>query len=320
MKDSAARMFFVSDDGNKKKKVSKSDLQAAIDSGKHSEKTLAWTIGMGPAWLRLSDPFWRKYGIIIRSDCHPRPPANRQARESSFSKHADVTIVTESESFAPVSQEASSPAELTSKKQTFTDKTPATNVPEKKKELERPSPVGGKTFKIYEHPYYKPKVIKLGFSWLAFFFHWIFFFYHKCFKAGTIYILGIGVFVFLEAQIQSDCFYNFKQNDDSYQYLMELRSELDTTSLLYYNSEEEIEDLYYSKFLYEYEWAFVLSGGVFYLLYPFFWAKRASLIIEKTLLSKGYTQVFETKALNSSHALAVYHHYLKNCKEVVVQP
>jgi hypothetical protein len=46
--DSPTQKFFVSDDGKEKLSITKSELQAGIDSGKHGEKTLAWTKG---EWL-----------------------------------------------------------------------------------------------------------------------------------------------------------------------------------------------------------------------------------------------------------------------------
>jgi hypothetical protein len=62
--DSPQQKFFVSDDGKEKLSITKAELQAGIDSGKHGEKTLAWTKGMSE-WLPLADPFWEKHGIVI---------------------------------------------------------------------------------------------------------------------------------------------------------------------------------------------------------------------------------------------------------------
>jgi antitoxin component YwqK of YwqJK toxin-antitoxin module len=67
--DSPQQKFFVSDDGKEKLSITKAELQAGIDSGKHSEKTLAWTKGMSE-WLPLSDPSWEKHGIVIET----KPP------------------------------------------------------------------------------------------------------------------------------------------------------------------------------------------------------------------------------------------------------
>jgi hypothetical protein len=67
--DSTQQKFFVSDDGKEKLSITKAELQAGIDSGKHGEKTLAWTKEMSE-WLPLADPFWEKHGIVIE----PQPP------------------------------------------------------------------------------------------------------------------------------------------------------------------------------------------------------------------------------------------------------
>ena len=67
--DSPQQKFFVSDDGKDRLSLSKAELQAGIDSGKHTDETLAWTKGMGE-WLPLSDQSWEKHGIVIE----PQPP------------------------------------------------------------------------------------------------------------------------------------------------------------------------------------------------------------------------------------------------------
>lgn len=63
--DSSKRIFLVSDDGKKHISITKDKLQSHIDLGKYGEKTIAWTKGMGLAWLPLSDPHWEKYEIKI---------------------------------------------------------------------------------------------------------------------------------------------------------------------------------------------------------------------------------------------------------------
>ena len=68
--DSPTQKFFVSDDGKEKVSITKAELLAGIDSGKHTDASLAWTKGMGPAWLPLSDPHWESHGILIE----PQPP------------------------------------------------------------------------------------------------------------------------------------------------------------------------------------------------------------------------------------------------------
>ena len=62
--DSPEQKFFVSDDGKEKLSITKAELQAGIDTGKHTDKTLAWTKGMN-GWLPLSDPSWEKQGIVL---------------------------------------------------------------------------------------------------------------------------------------------------------------------------------------------------------------------------------------------------------------
>ena len=65
--DSPQQKFFISDDGKEKVSITKAELQAGIDSGKHGEKTLAWTKEMSE-WLPLADPFWEKHGIVIEQE------------------------------------------------------------------------------------------------------------------------------------------------------------------------------------------------------------------------------------------------------------
>lgn len=67
--DSPQQKFFVSDDGKEKLSITKAELQAGINSGKHTDKTLAWTKGMN-GWIPLSDPSWEKHGIVLE----PEPP------------------------------------------------------------------------------------------------------------------------------------------------------------------------------------------------------------------------------------------------------
>ena len=50
--DSPQQKFFVSDDGNEKLSITKAELQAGIDSGKHTEASLAWMKGMSGWWGR----------------------------------------------------------------------------------------------------------------------------------------------------------------------------------------------------------------------------------------------------------------------------
>jgi HlyD family secretion protein len=79
--DSPQRKFFVSDNGKEKISVDKGELQAGIDSGKHTDVTLAWTKGMSE-WLPLSDPYWEKHGIRIL----PPPPGSiRKTNKPPFS-------------------------------------------------------------------------------------------------------------------------------------------------------------------------------------------------------------------------------------------
>jgi hypothetical protein len=79
--DSPQQKFFVSDDGKDRLSLSKAELQAGIDSGKHGEKTLAWTKGMSE-WLPLSDPYWDKHGIIIPPDLLSRPQVDKANKPS----------------------------------------------------------------------------------------------------------------------------------------------------------------------------------------------------------------------------------------------
>jgi antitoxin component YwqK of YwqJK toxin-antitoxin module len=72
--DSHEQKFFVSDDGKEKLSITKAELQVGIDSGKHGEKTLAWTKGMSE-WLSLSDPSWEKHGIVIETKPPELPPS-----------------------------------------------------------------------------------------------------------------------------------------------------------------------------------------------------------------------------------------------------
>ena len=88
--DSPQQKFFVSDDGKEKLSITKAELQAGIDTGKHSEKTLAWTKGMS-SWLPLSDPSWEKHGITTLSDLPPELPAQTQTEQSTVSKQQSVT-------------------------------------------------------------------------------------------------------------------------------------------------------------------------------------------------------------------------------------
>jgi len=75
--DSPEQKFFVSDDGKEKLSITKAELQAGIDSGKHAEKTLGWTKGMNE-WLPLSDPSWEKHGIVLDPEPPELPPSAKK--------------------------------------------------------------------------------------------------------------------------------------------------------------------------------------------------------------------------------------------------
>ena len=80
MSDLPHQKLFVSDDGKQKLRITKSELKAGIDSGKYSEKTLAWTTGM-TAWRPLSDPLWEKHGIMVEQEPPDLPPLSKSAKQ-----------------------------------------------------------------------------------------------------------------------------------------------------------------------------------------------------------------------------------------------
>jgi hypothetical protein len=84
--DSPPQKFFVSDDGKEKVSITKAELQAGIDSGKHTDESLAWTKGMGPAWLPLSDPYWEKHGIVIEQEPPELPPLPKSPKQDCLTE------------------------------------------------------------------------------------------------------------------------------------------------------------------------------------------------------------------------------------------
>ena len=290
--DSPEQKFFISDDGKEKLSITKAELQAGIDSGKHGEETLAWTKGMSE-WLPLSDPSWEKHGIVIE----PQPPDLPPLTKSSEKTDLNEGLYSAEPSNEYLKRLGLSP---TGKK-----------------------PAGTKNFKIFEHPFFNPRVIKLGFSWLAFGGGWFFFFYHKCPKAGMILIaLSVLSWGLIEG-VKEVSFKIHMQNDSIYQYNMReidkmeqlvAEGEIDSYSqaeYIAYNEQilyfiQSANDSVKRRFENDYVVFFIILDCLLILAVWFFFAKKQSSILEKNLLSKGYKKVFETNASNLSHALALY--------------
>jgi len=102
--DSPEQKFFVSDDGKEKLSITKAELQAGINSGKHTDKTLAWTKGMN-GWLPLSDPSWEKHGIRVRSKQPALPPHAPEEKQTNVWEASGIeTVSPDSDSKAKLTQ------------------------------------------------------------------------------------------------------------------------------------------------------------------------------------------------------------------------